>query len=227
MKNIRVYVEGCLDASLVSVMSNLLENNYNLEVKFEIESLGEKSRVIHRLIDDLMRFRVIAFVDADRGVYDTIEYVEKCVKKRGLDVQLSLELEQYKPPHIDLYKGREYISSIILWAKPPGYQIGTIEDIVCSIFNDYCARIEEELEPIANTICRGYVSPRELGRWIKKISPLLCITLCLSKGTLVWDPTIKRCGFSIIEFLTRVVVKEKPQCILAYIDLLYNITSMI
>ncbi len=124
-----------------------------------------------------------------------------------------------------MYRDNEYLSSIILWANPPEYDSGTVEDIVCTLFNSYCTRIENELGSLANEFCRGYVSPRELGRWIKKISPLLCIVLCLSEGTLVWDPSIKRCGFSIIEFLSNIVKETKPQYVLNYVDLLYEIIS--
>ncbi len=92
LKSLRVYVEGCLDASLVSVLADLIRHNYGIEVEFEIGGLGGKTRVIDRLLDDLFKLRVIAFVDADKGVYDTMELIENRIRDKGLEKQLRLYL---------------------------------------------------------------------------------------------------------------------------------------
>ncbi len=228
VKRIRVYVEGCLDASLVDVMLRIIQREYELPVDCELIGCGEKRRVMTRLMDSIARgIRAIAFVDSDTGIHDTENQVKEILSDRKIKL-FELTLNQGPPPHINiLYEGK-YSSTIIMWAKPPEYQEGTIEDLLCRILDsNTCGKLMEFLKNIAIKTCTNYTDPRRLIRWLNKITPLIILTLCLTEGTLIWDPSIRRCGFKVIDYLEHLILQKRPSDIVNYIRLLHEVIQKI
>jgi len=121
-------------------------------------------------------------------------------------------------PYVLIKRDNVVVSAVVVWAAPPDFSRGTIEDLVCeAVGADICSEAEARLSQLASVMLQSRLS-KKTERWIKKIAPLLIPALEMGGGTIVWSPGYDRCGIDLAPVLRRCLGRECMQMYKGVLD---------
>ena len=197
---IRVRVEGCLDAVIAkSLVKRQLDALGYRDVEVELPMpRGGKQGVLR----DVIRYaasgiRSIAFVDADDDAREALETVSERARERSIDI----ELDTRPVPHVLLKRGEIPVALLAVWGAPPYYTRGSIEDLVCSILGGVCTAVSSCLHSSTARLC----IPSD--KHVYKVAVAALLAAC-SRGTLVYNPGLERCGFDIKHAINKLRISD-------------------
>ena len=187
---IRVRVEGCLDAVIArSLVEHQLDALGYRDVGVELPMpKGGKQGVLRDVIRYAINgIRSVAFVDADNDAREALEAIAE--KARELR-DVSVETGTTPVPHALLKRKGFPVALLAVWGSPPRYTKGTIEDLVCSMLGDACNKAFSCLYGSTTGLCDQDT------RHVYKVAVAALLAAC-SRGTLVYNSELERCGFDI------------------------------